>query len=108
MNDAVDPEFLVFTFWLASLRGEFTEDHAKTTIAHLPAVRLSELRVSLPSLPTQRRLASQLRRRLDAIRHLQREIQIQIDEVGQLPHVILRDTFEGIAELPHLTIRGAS
>lgn len=98
LNDAVDPEFLVFTLWLASLRGEFTDDHAKTTIAHLPAVRLSELRVSLPSLSTQRRLASRIRRRLDAIRHLQRELQTQIDEIRRLPHVILRNTFEGIAE----------
>ncbi len=97
LNEAVDPEFLVFTFWLASLRGEFAEGHAQTTIAHLPAVRLSELRISLPSLPTQRRLASQIRRRLDAIRHLQREIQGQVDTIDRLPAAILREAFEGFA-----------
>lgn len=54
----IDPEYLVFRLWLGNARGEFDDGHAQTTIAHLPAVRLAALEISLPSLSEQRRTAA--------------------------------------------------
>lgn len=60
INGRIDPQFLVFRLWYGASRGEFTDDHAKTTIAHLPAVRLAELEIRLPAISEQRRIAARL------------------------------------------------
>jgi len=67
IDGAVDPQFLVYRLWLGGLTGEFVEDHAQTTIAHLPAIRLAELRVSLPDPEEQRQIAADLRQQLASV-----------------------------------------
>jgi len=52
----VDPYFMMFRLWLGATTGEFTSDHAKTTIAHLPEVRLRALRIGVPSMAVQKQI----------------------------------------------------
>jgi type I restriction enzyme, S subunit len=53
IRDEVDPAFVMYRLWLGATSGEFGDAHAKTTIAHLPAVRLAQLAIAVP--PTSSR-----------------------------------------------------
>lgn len=59
-NSLVDPHFLMHRLRLSAISGEFFDSHSKTTIAHLPLVRLATLRVAVPSLQEQERIAAML------------------------------------------------
>jgi type I restriction enzyme, S subunit len=96
INDQVDPQFLVYRMWLAALDGEFGGEHAKTTIAHLPAVRLRDLQVSLPPIAEQRRIAAELRERLATIDAMTRAIEVQREAIDALPAALLRRAFAEI------------
>lgn len=95
--DSVDPRFVMYRLWLGALRGEFTEDHSATTIAHLPAVRLAGLKVRLPSLDQQRRIGGELHEQLATIDAMGASIQAERETIDALPAALLRRTFEGIA-----------
>ena len=91
--ESVDPRFLMYRLWLGTLHGEFTDNHSATTIAHLPAVRLAGLKVRLPSLDHQRRIAAKLREQLAAIDAMDTSIQAGQDAIEALPSALLRRAF---------------
>ncbi len=96
IRDQVDPQYLVYRMWLSALDGELTGDQGQSTIAHLPAVRLAELRVSLPPIDEQRRIAAELRERLATIDAMTRAIDAQLDAIDALPAALLRRAFAEI------------
>ena len=93
--DAIDSDFLVHRLRFAALRGEFESSHAKTTIAHLPAVRLAELRIKLPPLAEQRRIAGALRDQLNATSLLRSGVEAQWSLVQGLLAAQLDRVFAG-------------
>lgn len=95
--EAVDPRFIMYRLWLGALRGEFVDNHAATTIAHLPAVRLAGLKVRLPSLNEQRRIAAELREELRVIKAMDMSIQVEREAIEALPAALLRRTFDRLA-----------
>lgn len=74
ISDAVDPQYLVYRLWHAAHRGELGDGQAKSTIAHLPAVRLAELLVRIPKIGEQRRIAARLTAQIAAIDQLRRDV----------------------------------
>jgi type I restriction enzyme S subunit len=56
VRDEVSSSFVMYRLWLGALSGEFGGSHAKTTIAHPPAVRLASLQIAVPSREEQRRI----------------------------------------------------
>jgi type I restriction enzyme S subunit len=60
IRDDVSSSFIMYRLWLVALSGEFGGSHAKTTIAHLPAVRLASLQMAVPSREEQRRIVDAL------------------------------------------------
>ena len=97
IGDAVDPRFLMYRLWLGSLRREFTDDHSATTIAHLPAVRLAGLKVRLPSVGKQRRIAAELRQELATIDAMDASIRAEQAAIEALPGSLLRRAFANVA-----------
>jgi Restriction endonuclease S subunits len=95
--DAVDPRFLMYRLWLGALRGEFTDNHSATTIAHLPAVRLASLKVRLPNVNEQRRIAAILREELASIEVLGSAIRAEQEAIEALPAALLRRAFQDVA-----------
>lgn len=95
--ETVDPRFLMYRLWLGTLRGEFIDNHAATTIAHLPAVRLAGLKVRLPSLQEQRRIATELREELATIDAIGSSIRAEQEAIGALPAALIRRAFDGLA-----------
>ena len=92
---AIDPLFLMYRFWYGALTDEFSGAHAKTTIAHLPAVRLAELAVGVPSLIEQHAIVERLNDRLDEVARLRASVAGQLEVVSALPSALLRLTFSG-------------
>jgi type I restriction enzyme S subunit len=93
IDDSVDPQFLVYRLWMGALNGEFTREQAKTTIAHLPAIRLATLVVALPPISEQRAIASAVHGRLKAIQAIELAALAQARAIDALPTQILRAGF---------------
>lgn len=55
-----EPKFLLYAFLSAFLEGEFARLINTVSIAHLPAEKLNRIRIPLPDLATQRRIADYL------------------------------------------------
>ncbi len=89
----LDPQFLVYRLWLGAMNGEFTASNATTTIAHLPAVRLKGLRLALPHVDEQCRIAAQLKEQLAEIDRAKAALQAQRTAAGALPAALLREVF---------------
>ena len=97
INFLVDPHFLKYRLWLGAIRGEFVDSNAKTTIAHLPAVRLAELPLILPTLKEQHRIAANLTEQMTALGMARVAVHSQLDAACGLPGAYLRGIFDGAA-----------
>lgn len=92
---AVDSQFILYRLWMGALQGEFLESHAQTTIAHLPAIRLSELPINLPSIAEQKRIVAYLSEQMAKGEHLRKSLEAQLDAINKLPAAILRRAVVG-------------
>jgi type I restriction enzyme, S subunit len=91
----VDPRFLMYRLWLGAERGEFLDSNAQTTIAHLPAVRLAELRIRTPAVADQVQVAQALDTRFAAANRTCTELRGRLGEINKLPAALLRQAFRG-------------
>lgn len=96
-----DSEFLSLWIRLQAKAGTFEDQNAKTTIAHLPLVRLEQLQV--PALPIieQRRIAARLKAQLAEVDTARQAAQAQVRDAGLLRQRLLRQTFDALADGPH-------
>lgn len=97
--DKATADFLLYRLWLGGIRKEFTGSQGQTTIAHLPAERLSAIPVELPDLLTQRRLATRLKSQMAAIEETRRRVQEQAREAIVLLDKTIAESFDGITPL---------
>lgn len=96
-----DSEFLSLWIRLQAKAGTFEDQNAKTTIAHLPLVRLEQLQV--PALPIieQRRIAARLKAQLAEVDTARQAAQTQVRDAALLRQRLLRQTFDALADGPH-------
>lgn len=92
-ND-VDPNFVMYRLWHAANQREFTARHGKTTIAHLPADRLGSLRTILPSLEEQNRIATEVGKRLQAVKRIRVAAVEQLIGTTELFSALIRDSLQ--------------
>jgi type I restriction enzyme S subunit len=90
---AIDTEFLMYRLWHASRTGEFAGSQRKSTIAHLPLERLEAIRLHLPPVEEQRRVAALVREAFRALDHARAALRVQLDACDQLSQRLLADTF---------------
>jgi type I restriction enzyme S subunit len=88
-----DPHFIMFRLWLGSMTEEFTRDHARTTIAHLPEVRLRTVRIGIPSMTEQKRIVDLLSQGMARIERARAAAEARVAASGALRHAILRSAF---------------
>ena len=88
------PSFLMYRLWMSAMNGEFAGSQAQTTISHVPREKLLRLRIPLPSLMEQQRLASELTRGLEAVRAVRRTAEERLATAESLPPAYLREVFE--------------
>ena len=89
------PRFLMYRLWAASLGGEFLESHARTTIAHLPAIRLRKLPLSAPPLADQDRVVEMLDTGLRDAEQVEAVARRRLEAVENLPNALLEKVFGG-------------
>ena len=89
-----DAEFLSLWIRHQAYTGAFEDQNAKTTIAHLPLVRLEQLPVPDLNLAQQQQMAKALRERLAVVEEARRAAQAQLDEIRQLPARLLAQAFD--------------
>jgi type I restriction enzyme, S subunit len=94
-DQAVDPFFVMFRLWLGALKNEFTDSHAKTTIAHLPAIRLANLPLRVPPLAQQKHLVTKLQSDFSEALQLQTVFAERLAALNHLPAALLREAFAG-------------
>lgn len=95
LGESVVPYFLMYRLWLGAIMAEFFHSHAKTTIAHLPAVRLAELSVGLPVANEQRRIVANLADQMAAAERTRKALEDQLATIKKLPAALLRRAFSG-------------
>lgn len=95
--EKADAWFLMCRLRHGAYRREFLDDNAKTTIAHLPATRLEKLRIALPPLGEQRRIAGRLREVLAEVARARAALEAQLAAARALPAAHLRAIFESQA-----------
>lgn len=94
INSMVEPHFLKYRLWLGATRGEFLDSNAKTTIAHLPAIRLAELPIILPTVEEQQRIASNLTEQMAALEMARGAVHAQLDAARALRVAMVNAIFE--------------
>lgn len=97
LNDCADNHYLLYRLQFGALSGEFSGSNAKSTIAHLPAVRLSKLAIPLPDIQTQRQISGSIREQMAGIDAMQRVLREQITAISALPAAYLREAFGGLS-----------
>lgn len=94
INADIDPHFVMYRLWLAAFEGEFLRSTAKSTIAHLPAVRLAQFEIPMPPLTKQRRIAARLREQFSILKEAHAALDAQFKTAEVLPAANLRAVFE--------------
>ncbi len=85
----------MFRLWFGSVTGEFLDSHSKTTIAHLPAIRLGRLAVGLPRVSEQLQIVRSLNERMAGVERLRKSAEDQLAAINALPAALLRRAFSG-------------
>ncbi len=75
------------------------DQNAKTTIAHLPLVRLVQMPVPAVDIEAQRRIAARLKVKLAEVETAHQATQAQLREIERLPEKLLAQAF-GQKEIP--------
>lgn len=88
-----DAEFLSLWIRHQAFGGAFEDQNAKTTIAHLPLVRLEQLLVPAISVEEQRRIAARLKAQLAAVEEARMTAHTQLQEIELLPSRLLAQAF---------------
>ncbi|MGE5609621.1 MAG: hypothetical protein ACM359_10235 [Bacillota bacterium] len=89
-----DSEFLSLWIRYQASTGAFEDQNAKTTIAHLPQVRLEQLLVPDIDVTEQRRIATRLKAQLAQVESAQEAARAQLQEIEMLPQRLLAQAFE--------------
>lgn len=100
-NPAVlHPEWLMYWFWDQSRTGAFIDKNAKTTIAHLPVVRLEALQIRLPAIEAQRKSAAELEHKLESSTAARASISYQLTDAAKLGNTLLERVFSELEHAP--------
>jgi len=95
INSIVNPYFVMFRLWSGVQGNEIVSANAKTTIAHIPAVRLKKLVIALPPLSEQKRIVNRLNDKIASAERLRVGLEMQLHEINALPAALLRRAFNG-------------
>ncbi len=91
----VNPHFIQFCFQHYAASGSVIPRPSETTIQHLPLEKVVVLPVPLPPLPEQRRIVTEVERRLSVVDELDAVVGADLTRAERLRQAILKRAFEG-------------
>lgn len=95
ISQEVSTKLLMYWLWHLAEIGAFEDQNSKTTIAHLPVVRLQELLFPVMPLSEQTYLAEALEARFAQAKAVMEALVLQLQEIELLPIRLLAQAFEG-------------
>lgn len=99
-SSLADSDFLAYWIRLQALTGAFDDRNAKTTIAHLPLIRLGQMLVPAIAVEEQRRFAARLKAQLTELDTTQQAARAQLQEIDRLPQRLLTQAFNDVEARP--------
>lgn len=90
----LDAQYLAFWMWHLSRQNAFTDSNAKTTISHLPLVRLTQVEIPLPKITEQRYIAQRLIEQLAAVEEARRACELQIDSIALFSESCILESYD--------------
>lgn len=95
ISEQISPYFLMWRLWYSVHNNEFSNSQTKTTIAHLPREKLLGVRIPLPPLFEQQRIATELTSAMATVEKARRAAEERLAAAEALPAAYLREVFEG-------------
>ena len=95
-----DSDFLSLWIRHQAISGAFADQNAKTTIAHLPQVRLEQLLVPAIDIAEQRCIAARLKAQLAEVARARQAAQAQLRDVALLQRRLLQAAFDRLVCAP--------
>ncbi|MBN8517305.1 MAG: restriction endonuclease subunit S [Candidatus Accumulibacter sp.] len=95
-----DSEFLGLWIRHQAITGAFEDQNAKTTIAHLPQVRLEQLLIPDAGITEQRQIATRLKAQLAEVETARQAARVQVRDAELLRQRLLRLTFDSLHNAP--------
>ncbi|HSI10677.1 MAG TPA: restriction endonuclease subunit S [Chthoniobacter sp.] len=95
-----DSEFLGLWIQHQAFTGAFEDQNSKTTIAHLPQIRLEQLLVPDVGAIEQRKIAARLKARLAEVETARKAVQAQVGDAELLHQRLLKQTFDALHDAP--------
>ena len=95
-----DTEFLALWLRHQSATGAFEDQNAKTTIAHLPLVRLEQLLVPDLDVTEQRQIAARLKAQLTEVETAREGVKAQVRDADLLRRALLQTAFNSLDDIP--------
>lgn len=102
LPDAADPYFLQFWIAYQAQNGAFEDQNAKTTIAHLPLVRLEQLSIPNLDINEQRTIVSSIWARIKEADRARQASNAQLQEVNALAASIIYETARTVSDIQRL------
>lgn len=96
--DTLNPRFVMYRLWAGAIRGEFDPDSPKTTIAHLPRIRLVQLAMPLPPDREQAAMARRLDDQFARLFDLRVDLEARLDYLQLLSASLLESALSGRIE----------
>ncbi len=84
----------MYRLWLGALAGEFFGSQARTTIAHLPAIRLASLPLAVPSINEQNRLVAVLGTQMAAANRARAAAEAQLEATRAVATAYIQQSFD--------------
>lgn len=97
-----DSDFLSLWIRFQALMGTFEHQNAKTTIAHLPLVRLQQLLVPILDFQEQLRIAGCLKAQLAEVETARQAVEVQGEEINKLADAIVMNSIRQNPTVTHL------
>jgi type I restriction enzyme S subunit len=85
----------LFFYYLRSIEPDVSKIGSGSTFSAISKSQIYNLKIPLPPLETQRRIASYLKEKMSEIEKLKSAILNQKSEIDALPQAILRKAFRG-------------
>jgi len=99
-----DTDFLAYWIRLQALTGSFADQNAKTTIAHLPLVRLEQMPVPAIPIEKQRQIAARLKAQLAEVDKACQAVEMQLREADVLGQRIFNKIWAELDSVPRKSL----
>jgi type I restriction enzyme S subunit len=95
LNPEISPEYFVYYCRSEAIRNFLVNKSTRGTITNINQESLKTLKIPLPPLSEQKRIAAILNEQMEAVEKARKATEAQLEAINKLPAVLLRRAFNG-------------